>query len=147
MKRVITMKEMTREEYKRFLLENHRTGKLATVRGDGRPHVVPIWYDLDGDSLVFTTWHEAVKAVNMRRDPRVSVCVDDENPPFAFVLIEGIARLEMNAPDLAYWATRIAGRYMGAELGETYGKRNAVEGELLVRVTPTKIVARKGIAD
>jgi PPOX class probable F420-dependent enzyme len=147
MKRVITMKEMTREESKRFLLENHRTGKLATVRGDGRPHVVPIWYDLDGDSLVFTTWHEAVKAVNMRRDPRVSVCVDDENPPFAFVLIEGIARLEMNAPDLAYWATRIAGRYMGAELGETYGKRNAVEGELLVRVTPTKIVARKGIAD
>jgi PPOX class probable F420-dependent enzyme len=141
------MEEMTREEYKRFLLENHRTGKLATVRGDGRPHVVPIWYDLDGDSLVFTTWHEAVKAVNMRRDPRVSVCVDDENPPFAFVLIEGIARLEMNAPDLAYWATRIAGRYMGAELGETYGKRNAVEGELLVKVTPTKIVARKGIAD
>jgi PPOX class probable F420-dependent enzyme len=141
------MEEMTREEYKRFLLENHRTGKLATVRGDGRPHVVPIWYDLDGDSLVFTTWHEAVKAVNMRRDPRVSVCVDDENPPFAFVLIEGIARLEMNAPDLAYWATRIAGRYMGVELGETYGKRNAVEGELLVRVTPTKIVARKGIAD
>jgi PPOX class probable F420-dependent enzyme len=144
---VIAMKEMTPEEYKRFLLENHRTGKLATVRGDGHPHVVPIWYDLDGDSLVFTTWHEAVKAANMRRDPRVSLCVDDENPPFAFVLIEGIARLEMNAPDLAYWATRIAGRYMGAELGETYGKRNAVEGELLVRVTPTKIVARKGIAD
>jgi PPOX class probable F420-dependent enzyme len=141
------MQEMTPEEYKRFLLEKHRTGKLATVRDDGRPHVVPIWYDLDGDSLVFTTWYEAVKAANMRRDPRVSLCVDDENPPFAFVLIEGIARLEMNAPDLAYWATRIAGRYMGAELGETYGKRNAVEGELLVRVTPTKIVARKGIAD
>jgi PPOX class probable F420-dependent enzyme len=141
------MQEMTPEEYKRFLLEKHRTGKLATVRDDGRPHVVPIWYDLDGDSLVFTTWYEAVKAANMRRDPRVALCVDDENPPFAFVLIEGIARLEMNAPDLAYWATRIAGRYMGAELGEAYGKRNAVEGELLVRVTPTKIVARKGIAD
>jgi PPOX class probable F420-dependent enzyme len=138
---------MTPEEYKRFLLENHRTGKLATVRDDGRPHVVPIWYDLDGDSLIFTTWHEAVKATNMRRDPRVSICVDDENPPFAFVQIEGIARLEINAPDLAYWATRIAVRYMGAELAETYGKRNAVEGELLVRVTPTKIVARKGIAD
>jgi PPOX class probable F420-dependent enzyme len=141
------MQEMTPEEYKRFLLENRRTGKLATVRDDGRPHVVPIWYDLDGDSLVFTTWHEAVKAVNMRRNPRVSLCVDDETPPFAFVLIEGIASLEMNAPDLAYWATRIAGRYMGAKLSETYGKRNAVEGELLVRVTPTKIVARKGIAD
>ena len=50
-------------------------------------------------------------------------------------------------PDLLYWATRIGGRYMGAELAESYGRRNAVPGELLVRVTPEKIVARKNIAD
>jgi PPOX class probable F420-dependent enzyme len=141
------MQQMTSEEYRRFLLETHRTGKLATVRRDGRPHVVPIWYDLDGDSLLFTTWHESVKAANMRRDPRVAMCVDDENRPFAFVQIEGIARLEANAEDLLYWATRISGRYMGTELAETYGRRNAVEGELLVRVTPEKIIALKGIAD
>ena len=45
------------------------------------------------------------------------------------------------------WTTRIARRYMGADLAEAYGKRNAVEGELLVRVTPTRVIARKGIAD
>ncbi len=47
---------------------------MATVRNDGRPHVVPIWFDLDGDDLVFTTWHTSVKAANLRRDPRVSIC-------------------------------------------------------------------------
>ena len=143
------MQEMTPDEYKAFLVETPRTGKLATVRQDGRPHVVPIWYDLDDDApvLVFTTWHESVKAANMRRDPRVSICVDDESPPFAFVLIEGTASLEANAGDLQYWTTRIAGRYMGTELAETYGKRNAVEGELLVRVRPIRVIARQGIAD
>jgi PPOX class probable F420-dependent enzyme len=143
------MQEMTPDEYKAFLIETPRTGKLATVREDGRPHVVPIWYDLAGDApvLVFTTWHKSVKAANMRRDPRVSICVDDDSPPFAFVLIEGRASLEANAKDLHYWTTRIAGRYMGPELAETYGRRNAVEGELLVRVTPSRVIAQKGIAD
>lgn len=141
------MQVMTREETSAFLLEDHRTGKLATVREDGRPHVVPIWFDLDGDDLVFTTWHQAVKAANMRRDARVALCVDDEALPFAFVLIEGTATIEENADNLRYWATRIAGRYMGADLAEAYGERNSVEGELLVRVTPIKIIARKGIAD
>ena len=141
------MQKMAPEEYRAFLLEGHRTGKLATVRQDGRPHVVPIWFDLDDDVLVFTTWHTTAKAANLRRDARVCMCVDDENPPFAFVQIEGGASIDASAADLLYWTTRIAGRYMGAELAEAYGKRNAVEGELLVRVTPTKIIALKGIAD
>ncbi len=42
---------------------------------------------------------------------------------------------------------RVAGRYMGAELAEAYGRRIAIPGELLVRVTPDRIVARKNIAD
>ena len=53
-------KDMTPSEVKNFLLLNARTGKLATVRQDGRPHVAPVWFDLDGDTVVFTTWHETV---------------------------------------------------------------------------------------
>lgn len=139
--------EMKPAEMRSFLLSAPRTGKLATVRGDGRPHVVPIWFDLDGENLVFTTWHETVKAANLRRDSRVSICVDDQMPPFAFVVIEGHVEIEEHAEDLLYWTTRIAGRYMGSDLAESYGKRNAVEGELLVRVTPTKIIAQRDIAD
>ena len=64
---------------------------LATVRADGRPHTAPIWFDLDGDTLVFTTGENTVKGQNMRRDPRVSLCIEEEEPPFHFVVIEGKA--------------------------------------------------------
>jgi PPOX class probable F420-dependent enzyme len=140
------MPKMTPDECRAFLLSKVSTAKLATVRKDGRPHIVPIWFDLDGDTLLFTTWQDSVKAVNMRRDPRVCICVDDEAPPFAYVQIEGIAVLSGDSSELRRWATRIGGRYMGEELAEGYGERNGVEGELLVRVTPTKIIEQKDVA-
>jgi PPOX class probable F420-dependent enzyme len=141
------MRQLTPTEALAFLLERPRTAKLASVRADGRPHVAPVWFDLDDDALVFTTWHTTVKAANIRRDPRVSLCVDDETPPYAFVLVEGVATLYDDLEELRRWATRIARRYMGADLAESYGKRNGVPGELLVRVTPTKITGQSGIAD
>ena len=139
------MREMSPAECRAFLLDRARTAILATTRADGRPHVAPVWFDLDGDDLVFTTWHATAKAANLRRDPRVSLCIDEETPPFAFVLIEGRATLADDRDELARWATRIAGRYMGAALAEAYGRRNAAPGELLVRVSPTRVVARADI--
>lgn len=134
-------------ECRNFLLSGTRTAKLATVRTDGRPHVAPIWFELDGDTIMFTTWHTTVKAANMQRDPRVCLCVDDDTPPFAYAQIEGTVQMTAEPDALLYWATRIAGRYMGAALAETYGKRNGVAGELLVRITPTKILFQQNIAD
>ena len=120
---------------------------LATVRADGRPHAAPIWFDLDGEEVVFTAWHTSVKVRNLRRDPRVVLAVDEETPPYAYILVEGTATVFDPPPDLLGWATRIATRYMGEELGKIYGARNGVPGELLVRVAPTRIVAHTGIAD
>lgn len=139
--------EMTNEEYRDFLLGAVRTAKLATVRADGRPHVAPVWYDLDGEVFVFMTGEGTVKGKNMRREPRVSLCVDDERPPFRFVIAEGIAELTEDDPDLLRWATSIGGRYMGEDQAEAFGRRNAVPGELLVRVRPTKVLAYANIAD
>jgi PPOX class probable F420-dependent enzyme len=141
------MRTMTDAEWRAFLTDQPRTAKLATVRKDGRPHVTPIWFDLDGDELVFTTAHDSLKGVALRRDPRVCLCVDDERPPFSFVMLEGDARIGEDLPELRHWATRIGGRYMGPENAEAYGARNGVPGELLVRVRPTRVVARTGIAD
>jgi PPOX class probable F420-dependent enzyme len=138
---------MTLEEYRNFLTAGTRTAKVATIGADGRPHVVPVWFVLDGDTVVFTTGDRSAKARYMRRDPRVALCVDDETPPYAFVLLEGTVETSPNPPDMLDWCTRIARRYMGADLAEAYGKRNTVAGELLVRVTPTRVIARKGIAD
>ena len=68
-----------------------RTAKLAVVRADGSPHVAPVWVDLDGDEIVFMTSAETVKGKAILRDPRVSLCWDDERPPFSFVTIAGAA--------------------------------------------------------
>jgi PPOX class probable F420-dependent enzyme len=139
--------QMTNEEYKSFMLDRARTAVLATVRTDGRPRTAPIWSDLESDALVFTTGESTVKGRNMRRDPCVSLCIDEEEPPFHFVVIEGNSELTAGDSDLLYWATRIGGRYMGADRADEYGQRNAVEGELLVRVMPQKVVAYKNISD
>ena len=138
---------MAPDETRAFLLEGTRTAALATVRADGRPHVVPVWFTLDGDDLLFNTGEETVKGANLRRDARVALMVDDEEPPFAFVSIEGDVSLSDDLDTMRHWATRIAARYMGEDQADAYGRRNAVPGELLVRVHPTKIVAMRGIAD
>lgn len=142
----LTVQKLTHAESLAFLGERPRTAKLATVRSDGRPHVAPIWFALDGEELVFTTWHTTVKAANLRRDPRVCLCVDDDAPPFAFVIVEGLATFSEEPGELLAWATRIAGRYMGAEQAEAYGRRNGVPGELLVRVRPTRLLGQAEIA-
>ena len=134
-------------EVRVFLLDTVHTGKLATVRADGRPHVVPIWFDLDGDTLYFSTWHTTVKAKNIRRDPRICICVDDERPPFSYAMLEGVAEFVDDKDASLYWATRIGGRYMGSEQAEAYGKRNSVDGELLVLVTLTRVLFEKNVAD
>ena len=141
------MQEMTDDERRAFLLHGTRTAKVATVRPDGRPHIAPVWFVLDGDTVIFTTGADTVKGRAVRRDPRVSLLVDDETPPFAYVLVEGTAEVSEDADDLLRWATLIGARYMGSDRGEAFGRRNAVPGELLVRVTPTKMLARAGIAD
>ncbi len=139
---------MTAEEARAFLSAGTRTGKLAVVRRDGAPLVVPIWFVVDEDgSLVFNTGAGTVKGRALRRNPRVSICVDEEVPPYAFVRVDGVARISVDVEEMRPWATAIARRYMGDGLAEAYGRRNAVEGELLVRVRPTRVVALAGIAD
>jgi PPOX class probable F420-dependent enzyme len=137
---------MSPEEIRAFLLDGTRTAKLATTSRDGHPHVSPVWFVLDGETVVFTTGRDRVKGQHMRRDPRVALVVDDERPPFAFVHIRGRAELMEEAPDLLEWTTRIGGRYMGAEQAEAFGRRNAVPEELLVRVEPERTIAKADVA-
>jgi PPOX class probable F420-dependent enzyme len=140
-------REMTREETRAFLLDGTRTGKLATARADGRPHVTPIWFTLDSEAIVFTTHGTSIKAKALRRDDRVCMCVDDQTAPYSYVMVEGTAALSEDLDELVRWATVIGGRYMGADRAEEYGARNGVPGELLVRISPTRVVTRAEMAD
>ncbi|MFD7876670.1 PPOX class F420-dependent oxidoreductase [Streptomyces sp. NPDC059766] len=139
--------KMTDDEWRAFVSYGTRTGKLSTVRADGSPHVAPIWFLLDGDEIVFNTGKSTVKGRNLARDGRVALCVDDDRPPFGFVVVHGRAALSEDLDEVRHWATRIAARYMGEDRAEEIGARNGVPGELLVRVGVEKVLAEKGVAD
>lgn len=141
------MEPMSDAERRAFLAAGAPTAQLATVRADGRPHVAPIWFQPDGDDLVFTTWHDSVKGRNLVRDPRAAVSVDDPTFPFAFVVVEGRCTISEDPEQRSRWSHRIAARYVPEHRAAEYGDRNAVPGELLVRLTPTRITARRGVAD
>ncbi len=142
------MARMTGEEWRAFLHEPVRAAMLATVRPDGRPHLAPIWIAIDADdSIVFTTGADTVKGRAILAEPRVAICVDDDQPPFAYVLIEGAAQVSRDLDDMLVWATQIGGRYMGEDRAEEFGRRNAVDTELLVRVPPSRVIAHKNVSD
>jgi PPOX class probable F420-dependent enzyme len=151
---VYYMSEMSKTQIRRFLNKGTFTGKLATVKKDGSSHVVPIWFVLDYrnnednlGNIYFTTFIGSVKAENIQRDNRISMCIDDQTPPFSFVTIHGTAKLyQYKQKEVLKWATRIAERYMGKKDSKGYGERNSGEGAILVRIKPTKIIAEKDIA-
>jgi PPOX class probable F420-dependent enzyme len=124
-----------------FLGAGTRTGKLAYVGADGRPLVAPVWFIVEDGVLVFNTNKETAKGRALARDPRAALCVDLEEPPYAFVQVQGDAELSEDPDELVRTATAIAARYMGRDRAEEYGKRNGVSGELVVRLHPTKVVA------
>ncbi|MBC9728167.1 PPOX class F420-dependent oxidoreductase [Streptomyces sp. TRM68367] len=139
--------KMTDTEWREFVSDGTRTGKLSTIRADGSPHVTPIWFLLDGDEVVFNTGKDSVKGRNLARDGRVALCVDYDRPPYSFVILRGRARLSEDLDALRHWAARIGARYMGEDRAEEFGARNGVPGELLVRVTIDKVLTERGVAE
>jgi PPOX class probable F420-dependent enzyme len=148
------MTEMTKREIRKFLMHGTFTGKLATIKKDGSSHIVPIWFVSESrnksrgvEDIVFTTNGTSGKAKNIQRDNRVSFCVDDQTPPFSFVIVYGTAKIHhYEQHKLFTIATKIAKRYMGKDVAEDYGKRNSTPGEVVVRIKPTRIIAEKNIA-
>jgi PPOX class probable F420-dependent enzyme len=141
------MADMSDDERRAFLMHGTRTGALATTRKDGRPHVAPVWFVLDGDTVVFMTGEDTVKGKTLLRTGQAMISVDDQAPPFSFVTVSGHVEISRDLDDMLRWSTAIAARYMGEDQAEEFGRRNAVPTELLVRLRPDHIVAVKDLAD
>jgi PPOX class probable F420-dependent enzyme len=138
---------MTDQQWRAFVCEGTRTGKLSTVRADGSPHVTPVWFLLDGDDVVFNTEQDGVKGRNLARDGRFAFCVDQDQPPYAFVLLQGRTEISGDPDETLRWAGRLGARYMGEDRAEEYAARNGGPGNLLVRARIEKVIAFAGIAD
>jgi PPOX class probable F420-dependent enzyme len=130
-----------------FLSEGTRTGMLGYLASDGRPLVAPVWFVVDGGDLVLNTAANTAKGRALARDPRVVMTVDDPHPPYSFVQVQGVAALSEDPDELRDVATRTGSRYMGAERADEFGRRNGIPGELVVRITPTKVIKAFDVAD
>src|SRR3954468_18628391 len=133
------MTRMSEADAWTFLRAGSRTATFASIRPNGRPHAVPTWYAVDGDEIVFTTGETTVKARNLRAHPEAVVVVQDPEPPFSYVSVEGEAVLIDDLEQCQRVSTVLGGKYMGADRAEEFGRRNGVPGELVVRLRPTRI--------
>ena len=143
------MQEMTKDELHSFLLQGTFTGKLGTINKNGRPHIVPICYTLDDENnIIFNTSNKSVKVKNIKRNNKVCLCVDDQTPPFSFVIIDGVAEIISDIPaEVFKWTKIIARRYMGNDKAEVYSKKYSSEGQLLLKIKPTKIIGQKDVTE
>jgi PPOX class probable F420-dependent enzyme len=137
---------MSRERAVEFLTAAARTGSIATVAENGRPHVVPIWYIVEGDEVVFTTWHTSVKARNLASTGRAAMTIDDEDPPFSYLMVEGPVTISDDPAESRRVATLAGGKYMGADRAQEFGARNGVAGELVVRLRIEHLIGADEVA-
>ncbi|WP_280235539.1 PPOX class F420-dependent oxidoreductase [Nocardia cyriacigeorgica] len=135
------MAALTDPAVRDFLTYGTRTAKVAFTASDGRPVVVPVWFVVEGEELVFNTGKSSAKGKAFARDGRIALCVDLEERPYAFVQVQGTVTLSEDLDELVRTATAIGARYMGADRAEEFGKRNGVPGEVVVRVRPDKVIA------
>jgi len=139
---------MTGDQARDFMMAETHTGKLATVRSDGRPHIAAVWFSFDDRGrAVFLTGATTLKARNMERDPRVSLFVDAEEMPYGWARLDGIASFSDDSDELLYWATETARRYVGDDRAAEFGRRNGVPGEIVVFIEPTNLTGVSGVTD
>jgi PPOX class probable F420-dependent enzyme len=133
---------MSQSEREQFLADLH-VGVLAIAAGDGAgPLTIPIWYSYEpGGPVSFTTGAGTRKARTVEAAGRYSLCVQDEQPPYQYVTVEGPAVIETasRAERLA-----IAQRYLGAEQGEAFvgGEEGGGSDSVVVRMTPEHWLSR-----
>jgi PPOX class probable F420-dependent enzyme len=138
---------MSPERRREFLLEGTRTAILATTRADGRPHAVPVCFVLDSDDVLFLTNADSVKGANIRRDPRVTLVVDDEKPPFAFVMIQGAAQVSQDPAQVRSAAVAINHRYDGGKNVDEFIRFATDALGSLVRIQPAQILALDRVSE
>lgn len=141
---------LTKEEMDAFL-QKGVVARLATVKSDGAPYVVPLWHEWDGTVLWLVPRNKSVFIAHIKHEPRVCVSIALETNPYTRVSIEGVAEVVEGPVDsqggTARWvpiARRMSVRYLG-EHGPDYLEPTMDRPRYLVKVTPTKISTWDGV--
>ena len=116
----------------RLMGEGKNMAIIATVMADGSPQATAVWIDTDGENVIFNTAEGRVKTDNLRRDPRVAVCVLNADNPYEQVTVRGRV-VEITAEGADAHIDALAKRYLGAD---SYPGRQAGERRVIVRIAP-----------
>ncbi|CAM5397640.1 hypothetical protein SALBM135S_01097 [Streptomyces alboniger] len=134
---------MSRAERERFLAGVH-IGVLGVADSRGgtttAPLLVPVWYVYEpGDDIVLQTGRDTIKARLIRAAGRVSLCVQDERPPYRYVSVEGPVVGEQDPADAAA-RSAAARRYLPEEEAEAYltATRDQLTDDVTFRMRPER---------
>ena len=135
---------MNQEQIEEFL-QASRHAIVATNRVDGPPQISPVWYLYDDGKIYIQVTADSAKYHSLRRDPRISICVDGGHPDARAVTIYGNAELIDDVTDWRHELfLRITRRYLESDEEARDFEEETKSGapEALVIVTPAKILAR-----
>ncbi|GAB2561810.1 PPOX class F420-dependent oxidoreductase [Kribbella endophytica] len=139
------MATMTDTEWRSFVAAGTRLAHVALTRADGRPHVTPVCFVLDGDELAFALSPGSVKGKSLARDQRIAVCISDEQQPYGFVTLEGQALVSADPDQISHVAEGIAARYYPSQPAEAIAESFVQEGFTAVRIGITNVIAYSGL--
>ncbi|MGB5090274.1 MAG: PPOX class F420-dependent oxidoreductase [Nitrososphaeraceae archaeon] len=119
------------------LLKGKNIAYLATLMNDGSPQVTPTWIDLDEDSGIISipTVEGRIKQKNVSADPRVAICVSDENNPYNMVLIRGRV-IEKTKEGAVEHSDRLAKKYLGVD---KYPFPTPIEKRMILKIKPERV--------
>jgi PPOX class probable F420-dependent enzyme len=134
---------MTEEEQAAFLREGH-TLQVASIGPHGYPHQVAMWYALIDGVVHFTTYARSQKVENLRRDPKLSVMLEDGTPyaELRGLVIEGVAEIIEGDAELAARVMQMSGSRHPAELPMAPPSEQtlrAVGKRAVIRVNPVRV--------
>jgi PPOX class probable F420-dependent enzyme len=139
------MTTMTEHEWRSFVTAGTRLAHIALTRRDGRPHVTPVCFVLDGDELAFALSSGSVKGKILARDQRIAVCVSDAQQPYGFVTIEGEAHVSAEPDQVRRIGAGIADRYYPSQPADEVAEAFVQEGFTAVRISITNVIAQSGL--
>ena len=131
------MPKLTDAERDAFLAERKVVMKIGVVRPDGSPYVTPLWFIHEDGAVWFTPRERSEWFDCLRRDPRCSLCIDEQPLPYRKVIVEGRAKLVHDVGEDDEWRDlyrRMAARYVPGKDAEAYVRNTIDERRGLFRV-------------
>lgn len=108
---------------------------VATIMPDGSPHVSPVWIDRDDDTVIINSPEKTQKVKNLKRDPRVAVCVYDLSNPHSRLVIRGRV-IEITKKGAEEHIDRMEMKYNG---NPRYPRHDEENPRTLVRIEPIRV--------